>query len=57
MDVRAVVNLIQSMTAEIGLSVACMFDMKIYETGLKIADEDFGSHQGVYMIKAFKLKV
>lgn len=63
-DVQTVVNLIQSTTTEAGLSVMCMHGKKVYETGIKVADEDMdaidieyiGSHQGwLYNIKGFKL--
>lgn len=63
-DVQTVVNLIQSTTTETGLSVVCMLDKKVYETGLKVADEDMdaidieyiGPHRGwSYIIKGFKI--
>lgn len=63
-DVQTVVNLIQSTTTENGLSVACMLDKNIYETGVKVTDERMedidieyiGPHHGwSYIIKGFKL--
>ena len=63
-DVRTVVNLIQSTTTEAGLSVMCMLDRNVYETGIKVADEDMdaidveyiGPHHGwSYIIKGFKI--
>ena len=63
-DVQTVVNLIQSTTTEAGLSVVCMLDKKVYETGIKVADEDMdaidieyiGPHHGwSYIIRGFKL--
>ena len=63
-DVQTVVNLIQSTTTETGLSVVCMLDKKVYETGIKVADEDMdaidieyiGPHPGwSYIIKGFKV--
>ncbi len=63
-DVQTVVNLIQSTTTDTGLSVACMLDKNIYETGIKVADKDIdaidieyiGPHHGwSYIIKGFKL--
>lgn len=63
-DVQTVVNLIQSTTTETGLSVVCMLDKKVYETGIKVADEYMdsidieyiGPHHGwSYIIKGFKL--
>lgn len=38
-DIQTVVNLIQSTTTENGLSVACMLDQNVYETGIKVSDE------------------
>ncbi len=63
-DVQTVVNLIQSTTTDTGLSVVCMLDKNIYETGIKVADKDIdaidieyiGPHHGwSYIIKGFKL--
>ncbi len=63
-DVQTVVNLIQSTTTDAGLSVVCMLDKNIYETGVKVADKDIdaidieyiGPHHGwSYIIKGFKL--
>ena len=38
-DVQTAVNLIRSTTTENGLSVACMLDKNVYETGIKVTDE------------------
>lgn len=63
-DVQTVVNLIQSTTTGNGLSVECMLDKNIYETGIKVTNENFdaidieyiGPHHGwSYIIKGFKL--
>ncbi len=63
-DVQTVVNLIQSTTTENGLSVVCMLDKNIYETGIKVTNENFdaididyiGPHHGwSYIIKGFKV--
>lgn len=63
-DVQTVVNLIQSTTTDAGLSVVCMLDKKIYETGIKVTDDDMdaidikyiGPHLGwSYIIKGFKV--
>mgnify|MGYP001025872383 CR=1 FL=1 len=40
-DVETVVNLIQSTTTENGLSVVCMLDKNVYETGIKVSNENF----------------
>ncbi len=61
-DVQTVVNLIQSTTTGAGLSVVCMLDRKIYETGVRVSDKDMdtidieyiGPHRGwSYIIKGF----
>ncbi len=63
-EVQTVVNLIQSTTSDTRLSVICMLDKNIYETGIKVADKDIdsidieyiGPHCGwSYIIKGFKL--
>lgn len=63
-DVETVVNLIQSTATENGLSVVCMLDKNVYETGIKVTNENFdaidieyiGSHHGwSYIIKGFKI--
>lgn len=63
-DVQTVVNLIQSTTTENGLSVACMLDRNVYETGIKVSDESMdaidieyiGPHHGwSYIIKGFEV--
>ena len=63
-DVQTVVNIIQSTTMENGLSVVCMLDKNVYETGIKVTNENFdaididyiGSHHGwSYIIKGFKI--
>ncbi len=63
-DVETVVNLIQSTTTENGLSVVCMLDKNVYETGIKVTNETFdaidieyiGPHHGwSYIIKGFKI--
>ena len=63
-DVRIVVNLIQSTTTENGLSVECMFDKNVFVTGIKVTNENInaididyiGLHHGwSYIIKGFKL--
>ena len=63
-DVQTVVNLIQSTTTGNGLSVTCMLDKNVYETGIKVTDESIdeidieytGPHHGwAYIIKGFKL--
>ena len=63
-DVQTVVNLIRSTTTENGLSVVCMLDKNVYETGIKVSDENFdaidieyiGPHHGwSYIIKGFKV--
>lgn len=38
-NIQTVVNLIQSTTTKNGLSVACMLDQNVYETGIKVSDE------------------
>ena len=63
-DVQTAVNLIQSTTTGNGLTVACMLDKNVYETGIKVTDESIdaidieyiGPHHGwSYIIKGFKL--
>lgn len=63
-DVQTVVNLIQSTITENGLSVVCMLDKNVYETGIKVTNESFdaididykGPHHGwSYVIKGFKV--
>lgn len=63
-DVQTAVNLIRSTTTENGLSVACMLDKNVYETGIKVTDESIdaidieyiGPHHGwSYIVKGFKL--
>lgn len=63
-DVQTVVNLIQSTITENGLSVVCMLDKNVYETGIKVTNESFdaididykGPHHGwSYIIKGFKV--
>ena len=63
-DVQTVVNLIQSTTTENGLSVTCMLDKNVYETGIKVTDESIdaidieyiGPHHGwSYIIKGFEV--
>ena len=63
-DVQTAVNLIQSTTTGNGLSVTCMLDKNVYETGIKVTDESIdeidieytGPHHGwAYIIKGFKL--
>lgn len=63
-DVQTVVNLIQSTVTENGLSVVCMLDKNVYETGIKVTNESFdaididykGPHHGwSYIIKGFKV--
>mgnify|MGYP002702934766 FL=1 len=61
---QTVVNLIQSTTTENGLSVACMLDRNVYETGIKVSDESMdaidieyiGPHHGwSYIINGFEV--
>lgn len=61
---KTTIKLIQSTTTEKELSVACMLDKNVYETGIKVTDESIdaidieytGSHHGwSYIIKGFKL--
>ena len=56
-------TLIQSTTMENGLSVVCMLDKNVYETGIKVTDENFDAididyigpyHGWSYIIKGFK---
>lgn len=63
-DVQTVVNIIQSTTMENGLSVVCMLDKNVYETGIKVTNENFdaididyiGPHHGwSYIIRGFKV--
>lgn len=57
-------SLFQSTTTENGLSVACMPDRNVYETGIKVSDESMdaidieyiGPHHGwSYIIKGFEV--
>ena len=63
-NIQTVVNLIQSTRTEAGLTVACMIDRRIYETGIKVDTDTFdaidieyiGPHYGwSYIIKGFKV--
>ncbi|WP_435521011.1 ISAzo13-like element transposase-related protein [Bacteroides acidifaciens] len=63
-DVKTAVNLIQSTTTENRLSVACMLDINVYETGIKVTDENIdaidieyiGPHHGwSYIVRGFTL--
>ena len=63
-DIPTVVNLIQSTTTSTGLTVSCTVDTKIYQTGIKVSNDDLdaidieyiGPHHGwSYIIRGFKL--
>ena len=65
-DINTTVNLISSTKTETGLSVKCVVDNQIYQTGLKVSDDDFETidierasvnPSWNYVIKGFKKRI